>query len=103
MKNKSGMLIIPLSTLIRNWMSDNLAETGYEKQASATCLDSSPYKFWDYLLRDTEDSTSYNSLSAFRPCEPILVAKLSKAWVCGCSLGRIMGPNTARSMDVCLL
>jgi hypothetical protein len=42
-------------------------------------------------------------LSAFRPCVPIPVAALSKAWVCGCSLAEIVGSNTARSMDVWVL
>jgi hypothetical protein len=88
------MFIIPLRTFICNWLSDYPADTGYEKQASATCLGPSPYKFWDYLLKDTEDSTSYNNLSTFRPCEPIPVAALSKTWVGGCSLAGIVGSNT---------
>jgi len=34
---------------------------------------------------------------------PIWVAVRSQAWVCNCSHAGIMGPNPARSMDVCLL
>ena len=35
--------------------------------------------------------------------EPIPVAALSKAWVCGCWIAGIPGSNSVGDMDVCIL